>query len=137
MSKVIHNIAFEGMDKTGKDIIYQYVKYLGNCQYILMDRGIISNVTYARIYNRNYNYDINQFKDWLLVYLYCDENDWNIRCKLSNEPKINYQEHLKEFNNTVDYFKNNNFNVLTINTSHITPYDAALLILKEINHLNS
>lgn len=137
MSKLIHNIAFEGMDKTGKDIIYQYVKKLGNCKYILMDRGIISNVTYARIYNRDYSYDINQFKDWLLVYLHCDEEDWNIRCKLSNEPSINYATHLNEFNKTVEFFKNTNFNVLTINTSHVTPYDAANLILKEIERLNS
>jgi len=129
-------INVEGIDKAGKQQILDYLKYLGKCEYVLMDRGIMSNITYSRIYNRNYEYDVSQFKNWVFVYLVCDKDDWDIRCKLTNEPKIDYGYQLDEFNKTFYDFQNKGFKIMFLNTSHITPYDAALKILDYMNKLN-
>jgi len=138
MNKIYHSIiAFEGIDKTGKEIVKRYVDYLGNRKYVLVDRGIISNLVYNnKIFNRNYYYDLNDFKSWLFVYLIADETDIEIRCKLTNEQKYDIKSHLNAFNSTIEELKEYGFNILTINTSHTTPYDAAQEILKYIENFN-
>ena len=83
-------ISVEGIDKTGKELIRKYLDILGKHKYVLMDRGIISNVAYAKLWHRSYSYELSVFKDWLFVYLTTDKEDWEVRCKLTNEPKIDY-----------------------------------------------
>lgn len=129
-------ISFEGIDKAGKWQVLKYVDILANHKYVLMDRGLMSNITYARIYKRDYQYDVSQFKDWVFVYLFCDEDDWNVRCKLTNEPAIDYTKHKLEFDKTYEMFTKAGFKTLSANTSHITPYNLALEIIRQIEELN-
>ena len=129
-------ISFEGIDKTGKWQVMKYVDILANHKYVLMDRGLMSNITYARIFKRDYQYDVAQFKDWVFVYLFCDEDDWNVRCKLTNEPAIDYTKHKLEFDKTYEMFTKAGFKTLSANTSHITPYNLALEIIRQIEELN-
>ena len=129
-------ISFEGIDKAGKWQVMKYVDILANHKYVLMDRGLMSNITYARIFKRDYQYDIAQFKDWVFVYLFCDEDDWNVRCKLTNEPAIDYTKHKLEFDKTYEMFTKAGFKTLSANTSHMTPYDLATEIIRQIEELN-
>lgn len=130
-------IEFEGIDKSGKELVGKYVDILGNHKYVLMDRGLMSNITYSRIFHRDFEYDVEQFRNWIFVCLTCDEEDWKIRCKLTNEPDIDYEYNVAEFNKTREMFEKNNFKVIYINTSHVTPYDAAKYIISSIETLNS
>lgn len=131
-----YSISFEGIDKVGKWQVLKYVDLLANHKYVLMDRGLMSNITYARIFKRDYQYDLEQFKDWIFVYLFCDEDDWNIRCKLTNEPAIDYTKHRLEFDKTYDMFTKAGFKTMSANTSHVTPYDLAKEIIRQIEELN-
>ena len=56
-------ISVEGIDKTGKELIRKYLDILGKHKYVLMDRGIISNVAYAKLWHRPYSYELSVFKD--------------------------------------------------------------------------
>ena len=50
---MIHiNIQIDGIDKTGKDLILQYVTRLSNHKYVIQSRGLISQIAYSKIYNR-------------------------------------------------------------------------------------
>lgn len=130
-------ISFEGLDRTGKGQIGKYVDILGKHKYVLMDRGIMSNITYARMYGRDYQYDIDQFKPWTFAYFVCDEEDWQVRCKMSNEPAIDFVQNLEEFEKTRMMFEQKGFDVLFINTSRISPYDAALKIIQHMEKKNA
>jgi len=131
-----NSIFVDGIDKSGKNILVKYIHSLANHRYMAYDRGIFSNITYARMFNREVKYDIEQYKQFVFIYLVCDEKDWNIRCKMTHEPTIDYGQHLDEFNKTFHDFENAGFKIMFLNTSHITPYDAALKIIDYVNKLN-
>lgn len=133
--KEFYCISFEGIDKSGKEIVKKYVDILGKHRYVLMDRGIISNRAYSRLYSRDYDYDVSIFKKWIFIYLTCDKDDWNIRCKLNNEAPINYDEHRHLFDREVMQMKQDGFIVLEYNTSEKTPYMIAMDILQNIDNL--
>ena len=122
-------ISVEGIDKTGKELIRKYLDILGKHKYVLMDRGIISNVAYAKLWHRPYSYELSVFKDWLFVYLTTDKEDWEVRCKLTNEPKIDYDLNKSIFDETVNEFVKLGFQTLTFNTSQMTPYSIAKAII--------
>lgn len=131
-----NSIFVDGLDKSGKNLLVKYIHNLAKHRYMAYDRGILSNVTYARMFNRQVEYNLEQYKSFVFVYLVCDEEDWKIRCKLTNEPAIDYGLHLDEFNKTFHDFENKGFKIMFLNTSHITPYDAVLKILDYVNKLN-
>lgn len=124
------SLEFEGIDRSGKNIVSKYVNILGKYKYVLMDRGLMSNITYARINNRPYEYDVEQFRNWTIIYLVCDKEDWEVRCKIDNEPKIDYDLHLAEFNKTAKILDDAGVEILVYNTSKYTPYAIAKDIIK-------
>lgn len=136
MSK-IYSISIDGIDKAGKGSVEDYVKILGNYKYVVLDRGLVSNMAYSKKFNRQYDYDIEQFRNWLFVWLVCDEEDWNIRCKLTNEPKISYADDINMFKDEFYTLATKGFHVLQLNTSQLTPYVCAKLIIQKIEELNA
>ena len=123
-------ISFEGIDKSGKELVGKYVNILGKYKYVLMDRGLLSNITYARMNNRNYEYNLDAYTNWVIVYLTVDKEDWKVRCKLANEPEIDYDLHMKEFNRTAIELDKAGIPIFVYNTSVYTPYSIA----KDIIH---
>ena len=123
-------ISFEGIDCSGKELVGKYVNILGNYKYVLMDRGLLSNITYARMNGRNYSYSIKPYDGWIIVYLTVDKEDWEVRCKLKNEPKISYEVHTNEFNNSAMALDKAGIPILVYNTSKYTPYQIAKDIIK-------
>lgn len=131
-----NSIFVDGIDRCGKNTVVKYIQYLSNHRYMVYDRGILSNITYARMFNRNIQYDLDQYKPFVFVYLVCDEDDWTIRCKLTNEPKIDYRSHIEQFDITSHMLENVGFNIMFFNTSHMTPYDIAKNVLIYVDKLN-
>lgn len=130
------SVSVEGIDKSGKYQVLKYLDILGKHKYVLMDRGLMSNITYARMFERGYSYDIDQFKKWIFVHLYCDKADWEVRCKLTNEPTIDYKKNIDAFEETVEEFKMFGFHVLSFNTTNLTPYNVAKQVIAYIDKLN-
>ncbi len=115
-------ISFEGIDKAGKELVGKYVNILGNYKYVLMDRGLLSNITYARMNNRAYEYDLEAYTNWIIIFLTVDKEDWEVRCKLAHEPAINYEQHMGEFAKTATMLDKDGIPILVYNTSTYTPY---------------
>lgn len=126
-----NSIFIDGIDRCGKNTLVKYIQYLSNHRYMVYDRGLLSNVTYARMFNRN-SYDLEQYKPFVFVYLTCDKSDWEIRCKLTNEPPIDYDKHKAEFDYTAKQFELNGFKLLRYNTSELTPYSIAKDIISKM-----
>lgn len=128
-----YKIFLDGIDKTGKDIIANYVDRLSNRKYIVKPRGIVSMIVYSKIFNREYEYDIKE-EDVVNVLLMVEKDDWEIRCKLTNEELIDYETHskcfIKEFNSLDCVHK------LAFNTSKETPYSIAKEIIKYMEKIN-
>lgn len=136
----IYQIVLDGIDKTGKDLIKSYIYYLGKARYICTARGIISMRAYSRIYNRPYKYSFACQKNIMNVYLTVDKQDWEVRCKASHEPIIDYDQEIKIFNEEANKVRiqPNSF-YRTYNTSEMTPFQVAQDILDTIdlyNHVN-
>lgn len=129
-------IVLEGIDKTGKDTILRYICELSNYKYLVQSRGILSQIAYSKLYNRDYKYEIkNKYNNVLFVYLTVDREDWNIRCNMTNEPVISYDDNVDAFHYTIieccKYI-----NIINFNTSKKTPYQIAKQIVEYMNELN-
>lgn len=130
------SVSVEGIDKAGKYQVLKYLDILGKHKYVLMDRGLMSNITYSRMFKRGYSYDINQFNNWIFVHLYCDKADWEVRCKMTNEPVIDFKKNIDAFEETAEEFKKFGFHVLSFNTTDLTPYNVAKQVIAYIDKLN-
>lgn len=136
MGKINKYIVFiDGIDKAGKDLVASYVDYLSNRKYIAKARGIISQVAFSKLYNRNYDYLLDP-NNSIQVYLTVDKPDWQIRCKLNNEPSIDYETNLEAFNKAKNFIKNSGYTVLEFNTSEETAFSIANKIVSFMDSLN-
>ena len=141
----VFNIEFDGIDKCGKDTVKSQIWYFAPGMYLPRARGLISQIAYAKLYNRDVNYDIDAgyVKNTLFVLLDVDKDDWNIRCKLTNEPAsdFTYDEMREAFIFAIRYLKDR-FNIpderiLMFNTSQMTSFNIAKEVTTRLKRLNS
>ena len=123
-------ITIEGVDKTGKDLLVQYIVRMSNHKYVIQSRGIMSQMAYTQIYNRNYEYDLAPYKHDVIFYLKGDIDDLAIRHKITGEPPINIQKDMAVFDDVAVLLRNNGIDVIELDTSSATPYQNAKKILK-------
>lgn len=131
MKVIGYTIEIEGIDKTGKDLIKQYIIELSNYKYVVHTRGILSNMVYAEKYNRDFDYIIN-YKP-IIIYLEVNRDDWDIRCKINHEPKTDYELDLNLFEKYINTLKTQEVMILRYNTSEITPINIAKSVLNYID----
>lgn len=144
MKLKVFNIELDGIDKCGKDSVRPYIFYLEPGKYLCRARGLISQIAYAKLYKRNINWDAAEYvKNTLFVLLEVNKLDWEIRCKLTNEPNtgFTYEEMTRAFRFAL-YELEERFNVpenqiLMINTSMYTPYTIASEITMRLERLNN
>lgn len=141
----VFNIEFDGIDKCGKDTIKSQIWYFAPGMYLPRARGLISQIAYAKLYNRDVNYDIDigYIKNTLFVLLDIDKDDWNIRCKLTNEPNCDftYEEMREAFIFAIQYLKDRfdipNECILMFNTSQMTSFNIAKEVTTQLERLNN
>jgi len=134
---MITNVCVEGIDKSGKGLVAEYIKRLSNHKYTVFDRGVVSEITYSRMFNRNQEFDLEPYKRFLFVHLKVEKDDWKIRCKVNNEPDIDFDSNSNEFNKTIQWFKDNSFYVTEYNTSKKTPWQIAKNVIETLETFNN
>ena len=144
MKLKVFNIELDGIDKCGKDSVRPYVFYLEPGKYLCRARGLISQIAYAKLYKRNIEWDAaNYAKNTLFVLLEVDKQDWEIRCKLTNEPNtgFTYEEMTQAFKLALYELKERfdvpENHILVFNTSEYTPYAIADEIKTHLEYLNN
>lgn len=144
MKLKVFNIELDGIDKCGKDSVRPYVFYLEPGKYLCRARGLISQIAYAKLYKRNIEWDgANYAKNTLFVLLEVNKHDWEIRCKLTNEPNtgFTYEEMTQAFKLALYELKERfdvpENHILVFNTSKYTPYAIADEIKTHLEYLNN
>jgi hypothetical protein len=144
MKLKVFNIELDGIDKCGKDSVRPYVFYLEPGKYLCRARGLISQIAYAKLYKRNIEWDgANYAKNTLFVLLEVNKHDWEIRCKLTNEPNtgFTYEEMTQAFKLALYELKERfdvpENHILVFNTSEYTPYAIADEIKTHLEYLNN
>ena len=130
------SICIDGIDKTGKDTLLGFIDLLSNHKYVINVRGMLSQLAFAELFNREYNYDISIQQYILNVLLTANKEDWEVRCKLTKEPKINYEINCIAFEKAYKLLKENNLPVVRYNTSEMTPFMIAKEIIKYLEKLD-
>lgn len=130
------SICIDGIDKTGKDTLLGFIDLLSNHKYVINVRGMLSQLAFAELFNREYNYDISTQQYILNVLLTANKEDWEVRCKLTKEPKINYEINCIAFEKAYKLLKENNLPVVRYNTSEMTPFMIAKEIIKYLEKLD-
>jgi len=127
-----HLIEIEGIDKTGKNLLQEYIVKLSNYKYIVHPRGILSALVYSNKYQRNYDYEFN-YKP-IIVYLDVDEPDRQIRCEINNEPAISALTDRILFEQSLEQLQQEGYTILKYNTSVMTPYAIAKDVINKIEN---
>lgn len=127
-----HLIEIEGIDKTGKNLLQEYIVKLSNYKYIVHPRGILSALVYSNKYQRNYDYEFN-YKP-IIVYLDVDEPDRQIRCEINNEPAISALMDRILFEQSLEQLQQEGYTILKYNTSVMTPYAIAKDVISKIEN---
>lgn len=144
MKLKVFNIELDGIDKCGKDSVRPYVFYLEPGKYLCRARGLISQIAYAKLYKRYIEWNgIDYAKNTLFVLLEVDKQDWEIRCKLTNEPNTSftYEQMTQAFKLALyelkERFDVSENQILVFNTSEYTPYAIADEIKTHLEYLNN
>ena len=124
----VYKIFVDGIDKCGKDTIVAYVDQISGHKYAVKSRGVLSQIAYAHLYNRDFEYDLRSEKYALHVLVDVEYDDWLIRCKLTKEPKIDYDANVKAFDYAVDLAKDK-IKIIHVNSTENTPYEIAKYII--------
>lgn len=151
----VFEVEFDGIDKCGKDTLVQtmFKVYPNYCAY--QARGLISQVAYNLLYNRDWTYSVTEgyIKNSLFIKLDVDKDDWIKRLEDSNEIEENkkrtdvdfvsdYERHKKAFDDAFDNLKNlevsKNYqdHFLCFNTSKMTAVEIAEEIKNRLISLN-
>lgn len=128
------NIEIDGPDKTGKTLLCQYITHLSNYRFATHARGYLTQVAYAKKFNRPFEYSMPNYRT-LYVLLTCDKEEHDIRCKITNEPAINYDADAKLFAEAFDELDPLVYKKLTYNTSEISMYEIAKDIIWHADRL--
>lgn len=129
------SICIDGIDKTGKDTLLGFIDRLSGHKYIINVRGMLSQMAYAELYNRDFNYDLTTQEHILNVLLTADKEDWEVRCKLTKEPKIDYESNVEVFEKAYKRLSNAGLPVVRYNTTEATPYQIAKNIIDTMDFL--
>lgn len=129
-----YTVILDGIDKAGKDTIAKYVWRLDKRLNVIC-RGWPSLVVYANKYDRKCTYE-RPYKNALYVHVLVDKEDWEIRCDITNEAKIDYDTDKASFLNAFSELSDMGYKVATVNTSYQTAYYIAKCIVLEITKLN-
>jgi hypothetical protein len=136
MKLKIDTIVLEGIDKTGKDTIQQYIYRFYKGRYAVYNRGNISNAAYDKIFNRNEYIDRDLPTNFLYVLLTVEPHDLKIRFEMTNEPKLdNLDLHDKVFRD-VFYKMTENHHRLEFDTTNTTAYNIAKEIINYCDKVN-
>lgn len=132
----IYTVIFDGIDKSGKDTIARYVWPLDKRLNVFV-RGWPSLVAYAKKFDRKCEYEL-PWKNVLYVYCKVSKDDWKIRCAINHEDMTNldYEKDSALFDDAFNQLSNNGYHVMTVDTSKVSAYDAAKMIVEHIMKLN-
>lgn len=128
-------LEIDGPDKTGKDLLCRYLCELSDWRFSINVRGIMSQIVYAKKFDRDFEFDTSNFsKNKILILLEADPKDLAVRCKMTNEKEYDFENDAKLFCDTAFELSRDHV-VLMYNTSHFTPYEIAKAIIEKINWL--
>ena len=134
------HIILEGIDRCGKGSLHKYLERLGNFKYIIDDRGILTQLVYNEKFNRGVKYNLDEYKKDLIIYLYADPRDLEIRFKITNEPPLykdlsildGIEKDFDLYNKYVDILDKEGYTIFAYNTSEQTPYRLAKNIINTL-----
>lgn len=151
----VFNIEFDGADKVGKDSIMRQIFSIAPNQYIPKTRGIISQLAFSKMFNRDteYLYTDGYLENTLFVLLTVDEDDWKVRCDLTHEHEnnkkrndvdgeIKYKASMEAFDYAYNYIKDNapesirEKHFMKFNTSETTPIKIIKAVVERLEELN-
>lgn len=130
------NIEFDGPDKTGKTTLAKYVTQLSNYKYATHDRGYMTQVAYSKKFNRGFKYD-KPSKNTVYILLTCDKQEHDIRCKIHNEPYIDFNSDDKLFQEIFADLTAKGYKTLMYNTSNTPPLWIAKDIISKIDAMEA
>lgn len=131
------HIILEGIDRCGKGSLHKYLERLGNFKYIIDDRGILTQLVYNEKFNRGVEYNLDEYKKDLIIYLYADPKDLEIRFKMTNEPSLykdlsiieGINKDLEIYDKYVNILNDEGYIIYSFNTTNMTPYNVAKSII--------
>ena len=133
-NKNVFNLIIEGPDGVGKSTLIQKLFKHYNYRYMCYHRGELSNLVYARKFNRVY-YTTQRGLPFLYIYLYCSKDKLKERLEkrdLSDKEEIAKISDVDLFEQGYEDMKND-YDIIRIDTSDMNEDE---VLNHTINYLN-
>lgn len=130
-------IFIEGVDRVGKGSLMQAIHKITSYKHVIFDRGILSNMAYSTIYNRmtgtvykDYLKLERQIKklDHLVIYMDCENEELERRCKDTNHEEVDYEQHKATFNSL---YVTSVLNIHKVDSTNMSPDEIAQQLFEQ------
>lgn len=130
-------IIIEGVDKTCKDLLCDYIKYASNFRFTPYSRGILSLMSYNEKYARGFSYNVEDCitKNAVFVYLRSEWEDIKIRHKIAKEDYRSIMSDHIWFEKQLSLLKEKGYTIFEYNTSHMSLFDITNDILRKLEEM--
>jgi len=129
-------VVFEGPNRAGKTSAKTAFEKLTNFKYVTIDRSIITNIVYNRLFNRpDYKFDLSQYRDIIFVYCYAPIDIIRQRYIETNHPPFQMKEEIVLYSQVAHEFVKDGFHIVFFDTSIQTSEEIAEKIVKYIDNL--
>jgi len=140
-----HIVILDGVDKTGKDTIKDYLVKQSDGKILVIVRSFISQIVYSRIYKRNINEsffiekmrNLHHDGNYTFFYLTTRKDELIKRFKKNNEQDLDIKHidsHFKVFNDVLNKIDDAGIYINHIDTTDKTPDETTRDIIGSIKY---
>lgn len=94
-----YQVVFEGPDRVGKTTLKENFEKITNFKYVTIDRGLLTGMVYTEKFDRSpVTYDLEQYKNVIIVLLTADTSEIYRRCIATHEEVYDINSDINLFN---------------------------------------
>lgn len=133
-----YQVVFEGPDRVGKTTLKENFEKITNFKYVTIDRGLLTGMVYTEKFDRPpVTYDLEQYKNVIIVRLIADPQEIYRRCIMTHEEVYDIENDLDLYNKYSALLVQNGITVILYDMTHANSIEIAKDLKLKVESLNA
>lgn len=132
-----YQVIFEGPDRVGKTTLKENFEKITNFKYVTIDRGLLTGMVYTEKFDRPaVTYDLEQYKNVIVVLLTADPKEIYRRCIATKEEVYDFEYDISLYEKYVKTLKDAGITVIEYDMTIVDSIQIAHNLKKRVEELN-
>lgn len=132
-----YQVVFEGPDRVGKTTLKQNFEKITNFKYVTIDRALLTGMVYTEKFDRPpVTYDLEQYKNVIIVLLTADPLEIYRRCVATHEPVYDIKSDLGLFLKYAKVLEDAGITIIRYDMTDADSIDIAKDLKQKVEELN-